>query len=374
MLKLAVLCSIDSWGGLEMNTLRLCKWLHERGNEIVFLGKPDSRLMSEVQKTGIQTLEFTQKQKHLNINASKRLAKLLEQHQIEQLLIAHYYQFYTGILSKSFSKNPLKVVYWQQMQMTSQKKDPYHGFFYKRLDAWITPLEYLRQQLLQSTNISQSKIKIIPLCIEVAPFVEASKMPKAVLKKKFRLQENDFVLGCIGRLDPIKGQECILQAVKILADKAPDMKVLLVGEETYGHEGYLGYLKNLIQKLDLEDKVIFHPFVENTAAAFRALDVFVMSSLAESFGMVTIEALATATPVIGTDSGGTPDLLAQGKIGLLTPPKDAQALAEAVFKLYQDAALRNKMAQEAQKNVLDKYTHTLQCEGFEAVFKAISQK
>lgn len=371
MLKIAVLCSIDSWGGLEMNTFRLCKWLTERGNEVILLGKPDSKLIKEVRKVGVRTIEFTQKRKHLNLSAAKELASILDKEGITRLLISHYHQFYTGVLSKFYAKNKLKVVFWQHMQMTSTKKDLYHSFFYRNLDKWITPLEYLKQQLLSRTKIQENKIKIIPFGIEVDNFINASKEDKAIVKKQFNLNDADFVVGFIGRLDKFKGQEYIIKALKIIEDKIPTIKLLLIGEETYGEEGYLDELKTLCKVLQVEDKVIFHPFVENTPKAFRALDIFVMSSLVESFGMVTIEAMATATPVIGTQIGSTTDLLQQGELGILVTPEDEKTLAEAILKLYQNPQLREELTQKGQKAIQSKYTHTAQCIAFEEVFTAL---
>ena len=92
-----------------------------------------------------------------------------------------------------------------------------------------------------------------------------------------------------------------------------------------------------------------------------------MASVSEPFGMVTIEAMATGLPVIGTDAGGTTELLDFGKAGILMPPQDEKAMAEALKKVYQDKTLREELTQIGQKRVKETFSHTTQCRLVEAL-------
>ncbi|MEO1655369.1 MAG: glycosyltransferase family 4 protein, partial [Bacteroidota bacterium] len=136
---------------------------------------------------------------------------------------------------------------------------------------------------------------------------------------------------------------------------------------------YLPYLKELVQKNELADRVHFRPFSKETPLAFAALDVFVMASLSEPFGMVTIEALATARPVIGTNSGGTRELLNYGQAGLLFSPKNADELKEAVKILYQDASQREKLREQGEAWARENYSHIKQCEQVEELLKELAK-
>ncbi|NJO90275.1 MAG: glycosyltransferase family 4 protein [Chloroflexia bacterium] len=234
-------------------------------------------------------------------------------------------------------------------------------------------MQYLEEQLLQNTKIRKEKIRRIPLSIEVSPFIEASAKDKLKAREAFSLQNEDFIVGVIGRLDKQKGQEYLIKALPLIKDQIPNLRVLLIGEETYGEEGYLAYLKDLVNSLKVEDLVIFQPFTQDTPTAFRALDIFMMSSISEPFGMVTVEAMATGTPVIGTNSGGTAEILEGGNLGVLVEPKDEKAIAEAILKLYTDETLRENFSKQAQKKVQEKYSHLTQCALFEKTFNELEQ-
>jgi glycosyltransferase involved in cell wall biosynthesis len=96
-----------------------------------------------------------------------------------------------------------------------------------------------------------------------------------------------------------------------------------------------------------------------------------MSSHAEAYGMVTIEAMASGLPVIGTKNGGTPELLENGELGLLVEPKDERQLAEALGRLYADQKLRSALGVKARQVALAKYSYQTQCELIEQLLEKL---
>ena len=361
MLKIGISCSSYAWGGLEINILNLAKWLTERGDQIIIFCRDGTTISDKAKEAGVTTQHFECERKHFNFKSARRLANLLDQAQISTLLIGHYQQFYVGVLSKHFSKQPLKVVYLQQMQLKHRKRDLYHRYFYNRLDAWIVPLEFLKKQLLQNTGIDERKVHLIPLTIEVDRFTNA-KDYREQSRQRFGIPANAFVAGIIGRIDKEKGQEYLIKAVQILLQEDIHICGLCVGAETVGGEkGHLHYLQEMTEERHLTDLIYFRPFVEDAPQAFAALDVFVMASKSEPFGMVTIEAMASGLPVIGTDAGGTTELLDYGKAGILIPPENEHAMAEALKKIYHDKALREQLVEIGQKRARELYSHTTQC-------------
>lgn len=128
-----------------------------------------------------------------------------------------------------------------------------------------------------------------------------------------------------------------------------------------------------MQELNVEKFVHFRPFTEQTEIAFAALNVFIMASIGETYGMVTVEAMASGVPVIGTNSGGTPELLDFGKAGLLVPPKDPEALALAIEKLMSNKLLWEEMRMAASQRALAKYNYQLQCRLVEQLLEEIDK-
>jgi glycosyltransferase involved in cell wall biosynthesis len=359
-MKVGILCSSTAWGGLEINTLYMARELTKQNFRVTIYCDSDSIIATESKKVGVSVTHFTHKQKHLNFGAARRLASLLDKEEIPVLLIAHYTQFYIGIMSKLFSKRKPKAVYIQQMQMKHNKKDPYHSFFYKHTDAWVVALEFIKQQLHEKIKIDGDKIRIITPLVDIARFLEAKQL-RAKARANFQLSADAPVAGVIGRVDKVKGQEYFIKAIGLLRDEGVHIHGLIVGDESMGNtEGYRLYLTQLVKDLALEELVHFSPFIEDTPQAFGALDVFVMASLSEPFGMVTIEAMATGLTVIGTDAGGTSEILDYGAAGMLVPPCDERALADALKKAFGNQDLMTTLGQAGQERAQARYSQDVQ--------------
>jgi glycosyltransferase involved in cell wall biosynthesis len=133
------------------------------------------------------------------------------------------------------------------------------------------------------------------------------------------------LVGIVGRLDPMKGQDDFLRAAALLD---PSTRFAVVGGAVVGHEGDLPErLRALASELGIADRVTFTGHVEDPLRWFDALDVAVIASHHEAFGLVCVEALALGTPVVATTTDGPSEIL---RGGLLVPPQNPEALAAAV--------------------------------------------
>lgn len=167
-----------------------------------------------------------------------------------------------------------------------------------------------------------------------------------------------------------------------------DIHLLLVGEETRGEEqGYARDLRHLAKSLHLVDHVHFRGFVTDVPAAYAALDVFTLTSLSETYGMVTIEAMAAGCPVIATNSGGTPDLLtlgqdapptgprtgSNGTVGqaLLVPPADPAALAVALARIMDEHELAETLRENGRRHAIRHFSHETQCASIERILDSL---
>jgi D-inositol-3-phosphate glycosyltransferase len=371
-MKIAILCCSPAWGGLEKNVLNFSRWLSERNNDVLLIVSPKSHLARQANDLGITTSELeASDKKHLNFKAAFALKKILIDHDYRHLIVAHYQQVYTAALAKIFSyKKHLKLIYLQQMQHPAWKKDLYRALLYKMINIWITPLEYLITQIKKNTVIANQNIRILPLCCDTEYFTN-EKITKEDACKLLNLPADKYIAGIIGRIDKEKGQEYLLKAIKILNDKGLDVHAAIIGNETEGGTGYIKRLYDLCDKYQIKANVHFSPYQSEVSKAFRAFDVFTLCSISEPFGMVTVEAMLSGTPVIGTNSGGTTEILENGKAGLLVPPKDAEALANTIESLIIKPEIANKLKDTAQKAAIKKYNHTNWCEEIEKMVSEI---
>ena len=182
----------------------------------------------------------------------------------------------------------------------------------------------------------------------------------------------------VSKVSPEKGLHVLLEAFKEVVERNPGARLEIVGsldmwpmgfiiwlsEESkvqklasfYGKGSmgsYLGYLTRRCVSLNISNNVTFHGRIpqEEVVKFYQAADVYVQTSFSEAFGRGIIEAMACQVPVVGTKVGGIPEIVADGKTGLLVEPGDSRALANAIIELLSNEDLRRKMGQFGRKRV-----------------------
>jgi glycosyltransferase involved in cell wall biosynthesis len=173
-------------------------------------------------------------------------------------------------------------------------------------------------------------------------------------KKELNLPDGSFVVGTLGRLTPIKGHIHLLQAaVDVIADR-PDAYFVFVGE---------GELHDDLQKFaadaGITENMRFLGWRSDVAAVLSVFDIFVFPSLNEGMGKAIVEAMGMGKPIIASDVGGIPDLVVQGENGILVPPADSKALAEAIMALYANPEKRKEMGERGREKALAYSSETM---------------
>lgn len=364
-MNIAFLCTSASWGGLEMNVLRLALRMRDRGHTIILFTSANTPFQKKAQENNFTSEVLYIKHPYVAFAAAKQLAASLNRYHIQIVFFSYAKDNYVCSWAKYFFNKRLKLLYLQQMELGVNKKGLIQTFIYRQLDAWITPLHLLEKQVLEKTYVPASKVNVIPLGIDTNRFSNHG-ISKIQARTPLNLPPDAFIAGILGRLDPAKGQEYLIKAVSLLLRKNIEVHALIMGEESRGDtRKYPQMLQNLVQELNIENFIHFRPFTEQTEKAFAALDVFIMASLGETYGMVTVEAMASGLPVIGTDTGGTPELLDFGSSGILIPPKSEHALAEAIEKLIHNKSLREELSKKAYSKALNSYDYQTQCSQLE---------
>ncbi len=174
------------------------------------------------------------------------------------------------------------------------------------------------------------------------------------VRDELNIPRDALVLASISRLFSWKGVTELIKALALVKPHFPHVKLLVVGaDELYVHGGsYTAELKRLVETTQLTDNVIFTGFRRDVGRVMAACDIFTMPSFEEPFGVVFLEAMAMRKPVIGIDNGGTPEVVTQGKAGLLSPPWDIPKLAENILTLLRDASLRRQMGEFGRERTL----------------------
>jgi glycosyltransferase involved in cell wall biosynthesis len=214
------------------------------------------------------------------------------------------------------------------------------------------------------------KVIVVHDCLPLEEFAVDQARLRAEFRKKFEIDPDRFVAGCIGRIKFVrKGQEHLVRAVAILRAQNVDLTALIVGAPSSGNEDHLQRLRALANELGVADRVIFAGELPDPLPAFAALDVFVLTSAQpEPFGGVVMEAMCMSKPVIATALGGSLDQVVEGETGFLIPPADPDALAEKILILLKDQTLRTRMGAAARRRIETHFTLSQMIKKIEALY------
>ena len=156
------------------------------------------------------------------------------------------------------------------------------------------------------------------------------------LRNGLGINDNDVVIGFVGRLVPAKGLSYLFSAIKQIEPEHPNMVLLIVGDGPYRSN-----LETMAKSL--KTKTIFAGWQADTAPFYAAMDIFALPSLFEGLPCVMLEAMALKTPVVATNVGGNADLVMNGENGFLVPTRNPEKIAFALKKLIVDDDLRAQM-------------------------------
>ena len=196
---------------------------------------------------------------------------------------------------------------------------------------------------------SSVKVKVIYNCID--PDLYNPNVDRNALRQELNIGMDIALIGFIGRIHPEKGLEYLVRAAKEIIEVVPEVRFLIVGDTALGKEEYQKRMRDLSAELGLAGKILFLGYRKEVVEIIAALDILVLPSLREPFGLVSLEAMAIKKPVIATNTGGSPEVVIDGKTGLLVPPRDSGALFSAIIRLLKDKELARKMGAAGRERV-----------------------
>jgi len=236
-----------------------------------------------------------------------------------------------------------------------------------------TPLD--RQQMLDNYDVDPTRITVIPCGVNLDLF---HPIDRRRAREELGIPPDRRLLLFVGRLDPVKGLDVLLEAMceltrRLRPCRAQDLSLAVIGGDRESHlEAMMTDLScytEIRRELGLEDLVVFIGSRAQDALPlyYSAAEVCVMPSLYESFGMVALEAMACGTPVIASRVGGLTYTVRDGETGFLVPERDPKALAARLEELLTDEGLRRRMGERAVE-VAAGYSWSVVAEAIEALY------
>jgi glycosyltransferase involved in cell wall biosynthesis len=183
------------------------------------------------------------------------------------------------------------------------------------------------------------------------------RVPREPFRRDCGARDGEVLVGIVGRIGLGKGHEHFVEAAIQVLQAGVPARFVIVGDPLFEEDRWRAdHLRRRIKEAGLEDRLGLLGFRSDVPAVMRGLDVMVLASDAEPCGRVLLEAMASGTAIVATNTGGTPELVRDGTEGLLVPPRDPAALAGAVRRLVQDPPLRESLGRAGVVRVEESFT------------------
>jgi glycosyltransferase involved in cell wall biosynthesis len=233
---------------------------------------------------------------------------------------------------------------------------------------FVAVSEHVRDAAVRDLRIPRARTEVIYNAIDLAAF-RPMEGATAQLRADLGFGERDLVLVCVARFDPQKGQRYLVQALPALLPEFPRVKVAFIGG---GSSVTRDAVARLARELGVEPHVIFAGVQSDVRAYLQICDVFVLPSLYEGMGIALVEAMAMERPCVACRTTAVPEVVADGRSGLLVPPADVAALVDAIRTLLRDPVRRRCMGAEGRRIAERRFDSAVAVRQLEAVYERLA--
>jgi sugar transferase (PEP-CTERM/EpsH1 system associated) len=222
---------------------------------------------------------------------------------------------------------------------------------YAAADRVFAVSHELRDSLVARCGSVARRIDVIHNGVDTRQY-RRDRAARQRFRAELGIHDHEFVIGCVGRMSPVKDHATMLRATEIFGRSSQRWRLLLAGD---GPER--AKLENQVACSDvLRGRVTFLGTTDNVAELLNALDVYVLPSIIEGISNSLLEAMATGVPVVATRTGGTPEVVGTQQSGILVPVTAPGPLAESLTYLYQGPGERSRLGAAGQHRVKDAFS------------------
>lgn len=362
-------CFSRSWGGLELQALEVAKQLQRRGHHVWLACCTGSRLAEEAQSSGIVAvpLDVTG---YFHPRAVWRLSRIARHNGIAVIHCQLSKDIATIVPAVRLSGRRTPIVLSKRVGSYVSKRDLFHRFTYAHVSKVLAISSVIHRNVLDTTPITSDRVMTLHDAVDTDLF-SPGRTDRRRVREEFGFDDSTILVGFAGRFSPGKGHEEFLEAADTLRKRYANVRFLVVGEASFGEHDYARNIHAMCERLDLGGAVTFTGFRKDIADVMASFDIFAFPSHAESFGMVLIEAMAMERPVVSTNCDGVLDIVVDGVTGLYVHPRKGLELAEALARLIDDPALRERMGKAGRQRVIELFDQKKQIDRIEQVYCAL---
>jgi lipopolysaccharide heptosyltransferase II len=329
-------------GGVETGTVDLARYLVKAGHKAVVVSC-GGELVKDLESFGAIHYQLPVHEKSI-FTIVKMIPKVVDIIKKEQIDIVH-----------ARSRVPAWIAYFASRLTRRVFITTCHGYYKKHplsyVMGWgkcvIVLSNVIGRHMIDDFGVPYERIRLIPRSVDLERFKFISPDKK---------RRDEFNVGIIARITPIKGHLYFIKAMAKVARVIPRLKIWIVGDASVSHQSYKEQVQILVKRLGLWHATQFLGTQRDIPAILAHLDLLVLATTTqEAFGRVIVEAQASGVPVVVTKVGGVVDIIEDQKTGLFVPPADPTSMAEAAIKIFKEPDFARELAENAYKKVKAKY-------------------
>jgi glycosyltransferase involved in cell wall biosynthesis len=370
LLRILQISSAESLGGGERHLADLANGLVDRGRDVFVALRPRSALNEELTKVPKQNITTLTLRNSLDVKSAHELAKLVRKKDI-QIVHAHMARDYPLAAYAVRRNSGARLILTRHVLFPLNRL---HRITLAKASRIIAVSQAVASQLLADKVIQPDKVTVVLNGIDVRRFALArEQFQHQEFLQRWQLPEQSLLVGTVGELTPLKGHQDFLLAATKTSKQIPGCNFIIAGIDHSPDGRNEAQIERLIDELNLRNQVHRVSWLDDLDQLYCALDVFVSASHTESFGLAIVEAMASRTAVVATETAGAREIVRDGETGLLTRIGNPNELAGAIQSLLGDEASRLRIAAAAQRDVAERFSLERMIDETEKIYRASLQ-
>lgn len=352
------ICSGEGLSGAAKSTLLLTRELANRGHRVWLACRPDSWIGSQLGSDSVETIWSDLHR--WPPDELRRIATLARLRQVDvvntHMSRAHLF----GVLLRWLFGIPCVAT------AHCSKFQPH----WMLNDYVVAVSEAVRRYHVRYNLVPPGRIETVYNFVDPQWTGRVCQADRARIRAEFGADDSCLLIATVGAISPRKGQLHLIRALPKILNAVPRARLVIVGAEP-SRSTYLDRVKATAHKLGVGGNVVWAGVRSDVEQVLAAIDVLVHPALEEPLGRVLLEAMASGVPAVTSEVNGTGECIQHGTTGLLVPPAESDALAEATISLLRDPAKRRRLGEAGRAVVRERFSPAVLTERYEAVFRRV---
>ena len=348
-------------GGTERLVIEIVRALSDRIDSVVCCLDQPGEWAEELAAMGVPVIALS-RQPGFHPGLAMRLAKELKDRQIDIVHCHHYSPYVYGLLA-SVMKPTVQLVFTEHGRLSDAAPSRKRRFVNPLLSRWPGKLCAVSADLKNHMVAEGFPARRVGVTYNgIDPGQRPTAAQRASARTALGLPDDAFVVGTVGRLDPVKNLHMLLQSHAFLVSKHPQVRTVIIGDgsERAGLEAHA-------QALGITQSITFAGYRADVRQLMAAFDVYANSSQYEGVSLTILEAMASALPVVATRVGGNPEVVIDQETGFLVPSL-ARSLSDAIGTLIYDERRRRAMGDAGRFRVKRHFSIARMVEAYAGVY------